>query len=102
MNEESVRKILWSEPNEKEAKLKILMTWRKRNGWRATNQNLVILLELGDYTHEEYKSILPDQSNGRAAIYEKANEVKERKPNGYFRYDDFASAKYNGIEKVRI
>lgn len=95
MSEATVRRILWNEPNEQAAKFSILMQWRKQIGWRATNQNLVILLELAGYNYDEYKNILPQQSNGHAPIYDKVNETNKRKPSGYFRYDDFDDVSMN-------
>ena len=87
--EEEVRKVLWMAPNEREAKRIILVTWRKRNGWKATNQSLVILLELAGYSLEEYECILPHQKNGHTNIYNKVDKtvLSTPKPNGYFRYD---------------
>ena len=68
------------------------MTWRKRNGWKATNQNLVIRLELAGYSPEEYNSILPLQENGRKNIYSKIDKTvsKFQQTYGYFRYDNHA------------
>ena len=103
-SEAEVTKILLMTPNEEAAKRVILMTWRKKNGWKATNQSLVILLEEAGYSSEEYKCILPQQENGLANIYSRADKPVPNTPksNGYFRYDSHVDLPAAGAKGKRL
>lgn len=67
---------------EEERKYQMLLWWRRVHGWKATSQRLVILLELGNYTEDEYAVILTS-SNGDVTIYDKAPDIQSetKEPN---------------------
>ncbi|XP_077974249.1 uncharacterized protein LOC144429896 [Styela clava] len=74
MDESQVKRCNINFATEQERKYQMLLWWRRVRGWKATIQQLVIVLELGHYSTDEYAAIVTS-SNGDVTIYEKAPDL---------------------------
>ncbi|XP_076818850.1 uncharacterized protein LOC143464763 [Clavelina lepadiformis] len=92
LSEIEVQKILTKYQTKEDMKFHILLMWRKRNGWKASVQNLIVYLEVAGYQYDEYKVIVESQDTGEVRVYEKPPEMsptKTKQARGHYRYDDY-------------